>query len=558
MPASRRSRRVLPFLLSLFLLAAACADDANEEGAGPGTTPGDQPTGAPVRGGTLVDLQNFASQGEPNHIDPALADTVQGSQPGQLVFDGLTETNYKTGELEPMVAQSYESNPDATVWTFRLRRDVRFSNGDPVLPSDFKFAWERAVQRELASEIAYHFDPIKGKAEVDAGTTRELTGVRADDEGRVLTVELAFPYSAFPYTVSHLVFSPVPANVLRALPDQTRWEQGVMIGNGPFKMKEPWQHDHSITLVRNEDYWGGLNGHDAYLDEVVFRISKDIDSAFADFEAGNGQTGYIPPGRFAEARAKYRGRTATEPSLGTYFWVFNMKDPAVGGPDNKKLREAIALAIDRRAIVEAVYSGSREVATAMTPPNMPGYQRGLDKEAGRDLPRARQLMQEYGRTPPPLKLNFNAGAGHEPVATIVQANLKDIGIDSQLDGRDGTTYFTTIKDGTGQFSRSGWIADYVAYDNYTYPLFHTEAIGGDNLGQYSNPRVDQLINEARRTLDEGERNAKYQEAERIVLDDQVAVPLNWYTGAIAYDRSVKNFVQSPLQLVAYDEIFLQR
>ena len=556
MSVHRRSPRLLGVILSLFLLAGACADDADDEGAGTG--PGDEPTGAPVKGGTLVDLQNFASQGEPNHIDPALADTVQGAQPGQLIFDGLTETNYKTGELEPMVAESYTSNPDGTVWTFRLRRDVRFSNGDPVLPSDFKFAWERAVQKELASKLAYHFDPVKGKAEVDAGTTRELSGVKADDEGRILTVELAFPYSAFPYTVSHLVFSPLPAGLVRALPDQTQWEQGVMIGNGPFKMKEPWQHDQSITLVRNEDYWGGLNGHDAYLDEIVFRISKDVDSAFADFEAGNGQTGYIPPGRFAEVKAKYRGRTATEPSLGTYYWVFNMKDPAVGGPDNKKLREAIALAIDRRAIVDAVYNGSREVATAMTPPDMPGYQRGLDREAARDLPRARQLMQEYGRTPPPLKLNFNAGGGHEPVATIVQANLKDIGIESQLDGRDGTDYFSTIKAGTGQLSRAGWIADYVSYDNFTYPLFHTESIGGDNLGLYSNPRVDQLINDARRTLDENERNAKYREVERMALDDQVVVPLNWYTGAIAYDPSVKNFVQSPLQFVAYDEIFLQR
>jgi oligopeptide transport system substrate-binding protein len=553
----RRALRLLVVLVGICLLAAACADSGPDGGGNDVPRPTEPPAPGPVQGGTLVDLQNFAATGDPHHIDPALADTVQESQPGRLLFDGLTETDYRTGQVRPMVAESYASNPDATVWTFRLRRDVRFNNGDPVLPSDFKFAWERAVQRELASRVAYHFDPIKGKKEVDAGTSRELTGVTADDQTSTLTVELAYPYSTFPAAVSHLVFSPVPRAV-RALPDQSKWEQGVMVGNGPFRMKEAWQHDQSITLARNEGYWGGLSLHKAYLDQLVFRISKDADSAFADFEAGHGQTALIPAGRYAEVERRYRGRISTRPTLGTSFWVFNMKDPVVGGPENKELREAIALAVDRRFIVNTIYGGLRRVATAMTPPAMPGYQPGLDKEAGRNLARARQLMREYGRTPPPIKLNFAAGSENESVAVILQANLKDIGVPTQLDPRDPSTYFTSIGEGTGQFSRSAWIADYVAYDSFTYPLFHSASIGGDNQAQYSNPRVDALIDEGRRTRDETERDARYREAERLVLDDQVVVPLNWFAGAIVYDRSVRNFLQSPLQFVAYEEISLRK
>ncbi len=553
-----RRRRTLPLVavaLSLSLVAAACGG-GDDEGGPDGATAG-QGAGDPVPGGRLVDLQNF-SVGEPEHLDPALSSSVQDSQPAQLIFDGLTETDYKTGELKPMVAESYESNDDATVWTFKLRDDVTFSNGDPVLPSDFKVAWERVVQKEMASDVAYHLDPIKGKAAVDAGTTKELSGVKANDEERTLTVELEAPYSTFPYTVSHLVFSPVPKKVVQGLADQTKWEQGVMIGNGPFKMKEPWVHEQRVTLVRNETYWGGLNDHKAYLDEIEFRISKDIDSAFADFEAGNGQTGYIPPGRFAEAEQQYADRNTITPSLGTYYWVFNMKDPAVGGPENKALREAIALAIDRQAIVDTVYSGSRQVATGMTPPRMPGYKEGLDKESARDVEAAKAKLREYGKTPPTIKLNFNAGSGHEPVAAIVQANLKDIGINTTLDPRDRTTYFSTIREGTGQFARAGWIADYVSYDNFTYPIYHTKAIGGDNLALYSNPKVDQLIDDARKTTDEDDRSELYQEAERIVLDDQAFIPLNWYTGAIVFAPEVHNVVQSPLQFVDYGEIWLKK
>ncbi|HEV2071523.1 MAG TPA: ABC transporter substrate-binding protein [Acidimicrobiales bacterium] len=557
--------RLLAVLFGISLITVACggADDGADGGTGqsvPGGTDG-QAQGDPVAGGTLVDLQNFA-QGNPDHIDPGLSSTIQGSQPGQLMFDGLTETNYQTGELEPMVAESWESNDAGDEWTFQLREGVTFHNGDPVLPSDFKFAWERVVNPEFASEVAYHLDPIVGSDAVAAGETTELEGVVADDEAMTLTVSLQYPYSIFPATTSHLVFSPVPKNVVEALPDQSQWERGTMIGNGPFQMNEPWIDDQLIKLERYDDYWGGLNDHDAYLDAIEFRISSDVDSAFQAFEAGQGQTGYIPPGRFEEALARYPDDNATEETLGVYYFGFNMEDPVVGGDENLPLRQAIALAIDKQAIVDTVYSGSRQVATGHTPPAMPGYEEGLNDIAGAaepDLDRARELLEEWGgEVTEPIRLNFGAGAGHEPVAQIIQANLEEIGIPSVLDGRDSTTYFKEMREGQGQFLRAGWIWDYVAYDNGLYPLFHTDAIGGDNLVQYSNPEFDQLVNDARSTLEEDEANELYREAEKLMLDDVAVVPLNWYTGSIVYDDSVQNLIQSPLQFVAYEEIWLEQ
>ena len=148
-----RVLRLLALLVGLSLLAAACGDD-DETTSGQG---GDTETeGRPVTGGNLVDLQNFATGGEPDHIDPALSTTVQGSQPGQLIFDGLTETDYKTGELKPMVAESWTSTGELSTWTFKLKPNVTFSNGDPVLPSDFKYGWERVVTKTMASELSYH------------------------------------------------------------------------------------------------------------------------------------------------------------------------------------------------------------------------------------------------------------------------------------------------------------------------------------------------------------------------------------------------------------------
>lgn len=560
-PNSGIAFRLLAVLAALALLAAACGgDDDGDEGTGGGTTATEE-EGEARQGGDLVDLQNF-SIGEPDHIDPGLASTIQGAQIPHLLFDGLTENDFETGEIVPSVADSWESNDDSTVWTFQLRDDVRWSNGDPVLPSDFKFAWERVANPDFASDVAYHLDVIEGKDAVDAGTTTELSGVVADDEAMTLTVTMEAPYSPFPQVVSHTVFSPVPASVVRALPDQSQWEQGIMIGNGPFVMAEPWAHERSIRLERNEGYWGGPNGHAAYLDSIDFRISSDVETAYQQFEAGQGDTGYIPPARFAEALQRYEGRNLTDPTLGIYYYGFNMDDPVVGGEDNLLLRQAIALAIDKQAINDTVYSGSRTVASGWTPPGLPGFEEGLGGDVAgqedRDVERARELLDEWGGTvTQPIRLSFGAGAGHAEVATIIQANLQDIGIPSVLDPRDSTTYFSAMREGEGQFFRAGWIWDFLAYDNGIYALFHTDAIGGDNLMQYSNPEVDNLVGEARAEADDEASFELYRQAEEIILDDVAVVPLNWYNGQIVYSERVRGIVQSPLQFVNYHEVWIE-
>jgi oligopeptide transport system substrate-binding protein len=562
-----RSSPVVVLLIGLALLAAACGSSKTSNGSSGSQTGGNE--GTPRQGGTLVDIQNF-SGAEPDHIDPARAADIQGSQPGQLIWDGLTENDYKTGKLVPNVAESWTSNADSTTWTFKIRQGVKFSNGDPVLPSSFALAWNRVLDQKLASEVSYHITDnlqIKGAKEVAQGTAKEMSGLKADDAAMTLTLDLDAPLSFLPSVVSHLVFSPMDAKDLARLGDDTSgYEQGVMVGNGPYMMAEPWKHRDSITLVRNPNYWGGVNHHAPYLDKIVFKIGSDQDASWQAFEAGQGDTGYIPQAKFAEARAKYAGRIADKPTLGIYYYGFNMKDPALGGPQNVKLRQAMSLAIDKSAIVNTIYNGSRKVSTGWTPPGVPGYQAGLDKFPDRDLNQAKQLLSQWsaetGKKPSDLgtiKLNFGIGLGHDQIAAIIQANLKDIGIDSTPDPRDGKTYFSQMRKGEGQFFRSGWIWDYVAYDNGLFPIFDTASIGGDNMTQYSSPEFDGLITKARATTDENARNDIYRQAEDLVLNkDTVAVPLNWYAGQVVWSTRVHNVIQSPLQFFAYGEMWVSQ
>jgi oligopeptide transport system substrate-binding protein len=243
--------------------------------------------------------------------------------------------------------------------------------------------------------------------------------------------------------------------------------------------------------------------------------------------------------------------------------VFNMKDPVVGGAANLKLRQAMSLAIDKKAVVDTVYNGARRVATGFTPPGIPGYEEGLSSFPDRDVSRARTLLAEWeretGRTAgslPAIKLAFGAGAGHDQVAALIQADLRDIGIDSTLDPRDSTTYFNQMREGQGQFFRAGWFWDYVAYDNGMFPNFDSRAIGGDNVTFYENPRFDATIDDARRQRDEGTASSTYRTAEDMVLNrDTVVVPLTWYTGQVVYTDRLRNVVQGALGFLAYDEMW---
>jgi len=551
--------------LSLTLLLAACGGDTSSTSPQSGSGGSGGGAGEPVKGGTLIDFQNF-SIGPQDHLDPAQASVLQGAQISTLLYDGLTEydfTNREEPKVKPAVAESYTSNDTSTEWKFTLRKNVTYSDGTPVKASDFKYAWEQVLNPDLASEIAYIVEPIKGAKAVEKGEAKELSGVVADDAAGTLTVTLEEPFAEFDGVLSHPVFSPKPKDAFSKLEKAADWEKQLMIGNGPFKMTKPWSsEDQELVLERNDKYWGGLDNHQAYLDKIVFKVSKDVNSAYTDFEAGNGQTGFIPPGKFKEASDKYPH--ATEPNLGAYFFSFNMENPQVGGAKNLKLRQAISMGIDRTAINDAVYDGSRRLPSGLTPPGLPGFEKGLCGQycpATAQVDQAKKLFEEWksagNSLSEPIKLNFNAGAGHEDVVNIMIANLKEVGIEAVGDPRDSKTYFSAMRKGDCYVCRAGWIWDYPIYDNGVNAEMKSSSIDGDNLARLNDPALDKDIEDARATKDPDKRAKLYQSAEKRGLDNMAVMPVNWYAGQIVYTDKVANLVETPLQFVLYDSMWLK-
>ncbi|HYF47257.1 MAG TPA: ABC transporter substrate-binding protein, partial [Acidimicrobiales bacterium] len=284
----------------------------------------------------------------------------------------------------------------------------------------------------------------------------------------------------------------------------------------------------------------------------------DTDSAYNAFEAGEGNSANIPPGRTAEADQNY-ATTLDVNILGVYYYQFNMEDPQVGGEENLLLRQAISQAIDREEINNAAFDGTRTLPTGVTPPGIPGFQEDICDYCSYDPEAAQAAFDEWtaagNELTEPIPIDFNPDNGHEPVVQIIVDNLSAIGIDAEAAPGDVETYFSDLADGGCHFCRAGWYADYPTYDNFMFDLFTQGS--GNNYG-YANDEFDQIVAEAKASTDEEAAAELYNQAEDILLNQDVGVvPINWYLGDYVYNpETVANFPQTSLGLILWEQVQL--
>ena len=559
MRRQRRGLKLLALTLGLSLVAAACGGD--DDSSGQQTAPSDE--GA-QQGGEIVDLGTFVGD-PPEHIDPALNTTLDAYQVVNAVYDGLTEIDASDPDnpkIVPQVAESFEANDDATEWTFTIRDGLTFADGEEILPSTFARSWERASNPDFAGDYSYLFNFIQGGAEKLDGTADSLAGVEADDDNMTLTVTLAAPYSNFDAVAGFQLFMPVPEAAGTDAATAADWENSEMFGNGPFKLEAP-RTDAQIVLVPNTE-WDGTKYTDLdlpdkpFLDRITFQVSADPDTSYNSFEAGEGQTGQIPPGRVNEATSAY-ANTLDVSILGSYHFDVNLRDPVLGGEENKLLRKAINQAVNRDEINSAVYEDSRTVANGVTPEGIPGWKADLCGDCGYDPEAAQKAFDDWkaegNELTEPIHIQYNLGAGHENVVAIMIDNLSAVGIQAVEEGIDTETYFSQLADGACTICRSGWFADYPTYDNFMYDLYSTDSLGGNNYG-YSNPEFDDLVAEGKQTTDPDKQAELFQQAETILLDDVGVIPILWYRGDYVYnDSEIGGFTQTNFGLIIWENVF---
>jgi oligopeptide transport system substrate-binding protein len=552
---------------ALVVLGAACvAALVIAAGCTPSTTTSSGSGSAasgPAKGGVL----SFYIA-EPEAIDPYNAQESEGVQVTQALFDSLTAVDPKTGRVIPAAADSWSSDASGTVWTFKLHSGAKFADGESVTAKDFVFAWNRIAESAStnatdASQIAYHLSPVVGFDDAQKKGT-PMAGVKAIDD-LTLQVTLSYPFADWPYVCSHPALAPVPEKlVTNGVPyaGKTVPFDQMPVGNGPFKMSQPWVHNQYIKVVRNDDYYG----QKANLDAVNFRIFADLDTAYREFQAGGLDFTEIPPGQVAAAKQKYGvsadGYTCepghdvlTGPEAAIYYLSLDMKKPPL---DNLKVREAISLAINRDAINQAVYEGIRQTATGYIPPGIPGYQPDQFPFSHYDMNAAKAALSAAGypggKGFPTIELAYNSGAGHAQVMQLVQSDLKAIGINTRTYTLQGAQYWPYLTTTKFQVARDGWIADYPIADNFTNPEFNSTA--DNNHSHYSNPQVDALILKARSTTDDSARIALYEQIQKMIGNDVPVVPIVYYSHNRVGSNRVHDLFYDNMGLTHFETVWL--
>ena len=509
-------------------------------------------TDGAASGGTLKYYIN-----NPTAIDPYDLEEDQGMMVGYQLFDALTTFDFDKGELKGLAAESWESNDAADEFTFHLVKGAKFHDGTTVTSKSFKQGWERIVSPTTstahASAIGYHLAMIQGYSELSAGDATELTGVSCPDDN-TLVVKLTQSYADFPYVCMHPALSPVPDVAL----DDFDTFFFAPVGNGAFKMDGKWEDGQYINLVKFDDY---SYGEPAKLDGINFVIQKDVETAYREFQAGNLDFAQVPTTQLKDAISQYGessdGYTCetgkqvlTGAELSVYYLMLNMEDETL---KDLNLRKAISLAINRQAICDTVFEGTREPAGGIVAPGIAGYQENSWEFSRYDKDEAIKILDQYypadadGKRGVSVALTYNLDGDHKSVMEMVQADLTAVGLDVTSNTGEWASILTnTYPNGDFQIGRLGWIADYPIMDNFLYPLFVT---GGDNnYGKYSNPEVDADLLAARAIADDNERIAAFQEVDKKIAADMPVVPLFFYKHQVLGSSRVKYLYMDPQKL----------
>ncbi|EBA07584.1 peptide ABC transporter substrate-binding protein [Sagittula stellata] len=495
----------------------------------------------PETGEALAADQTFTYRilDEFSSLDPQVVEDVTGSEVARDLFEGLMNQD-ENGELVPGVATGYEASEDKTTYTFTLRDDAKWSNGDPVTAQDFVFAWRRAVSPELASPYQWYMSlmSIENADAIIAGEMApEELGVTAVDD-RTLEVKLSQPLSYFPQMVTHATTFPAPQKVVEEFgADWTKTEN--IVSNGAYVLTEHIPNERS-TRERNEMYWDNEN---TIIDKTVALVINDENVALTRFLAGELDRTEIPAGQFPRLSKEHPDEAISFPRLCNYYYTFNLSDSGPEAFKDVNVRKALALAIDRDIITKNVLAGGEVAAYSFTPAAVANFEPPVSEmqemtQAERDA-KAKELLAEAGYGPDnPLKFGmmYNTSDNHQKIAVVMSQMWKQkLGVEVELSNMEWKVFLEVRGNQDFELARGAWCGDYNEASTFL-DLLTTPS--GYNDGKYSNADYDALIQEAKSADDSA---PLYTEAEQIFAQDMPVIPVYHAAGVYMMDSDVGNW-----------------
>ena len=530
---------------------------------------------------------------EPQTIDPALSSSVDGAIMTQHMFEGLMKwadsgeavegvSNATQAKLVEGQAKSYEKkdNGDGTVtYTFKLRDDIKWSDGKDVTAGDFVYAWRRLATPATAADYCYMIDMVKNYDVVNAGTpTGEMEtvkdadgnevqqekmdyadpselGVSAPDD-KTFVVELTYdcPYflevCAFPATL------PVREDVVSANPDGWTHDVATYISNGAYTLTQ-WDHNAQIVMAKNEHYY---DADKMGPDTITFKLMDNDNAILTSYNSG--ELDFIENVPVDEIPTLLGdGKLSIVPYIGTYYVCYNTEAAPF---DDWRVRKAFTLAIDSQYIVENVTQTGQLPATGFVPSGVSDVDATADfRTAGGDywtapttdeqyqknVAEAKQLLADAGYPDgagfPTVTYTYNTNDNHKKIGEALQQQWQTaLGVSVKLENQDWSVFLENRKQGNYQIARNGWIADYNDPISFL-DMWYTD--GGNNDAQYSRAEYDAAIDRAKATADPAERMKAMHEAENMIIGEDWALgPIYFYTQKYMMDPSISGVFYTPL------------
>lgn len=459
--------------------------------------------------------------GEPDSLDPQRSEEAFSRQVIRDLFDGLVDEG-PDGALVPRAARDWMVSDNGLVWTFRLREDGRWSNGDPVTAADFVAGLRRAVDPAIASTSGGLLAPLAGAGPIIRGEAPpESLGVRALGEHE-LEVRLDAPTPYLPGLLSSTFTYPVHRPTLAAWGgDFARAER--LVSNGPYRLAE-WVLHSRIRLERNPHY------HEPPpTDTVLYYPTEDAVAELNRYRAGElDLTAQIPHARFRWVKEHLAEELHVAPYLSTQFWMFNLRKPPL---DDVRVRRALTMAVDRERLTDLVTGLGEEPAYGLVPPGVANYRPQAfawrELSASERITEARALLDAAGygpRRPLAFEVRYNTDENLRRVATAVASMWREtLGVEATLVNEELRVMLARRRQPTQwQVMRLSWVGDYNDASNFLEILATDGAV---NDTGFADPEYERLLDEAAAEIDPARRAALLEAAERIVLDQYPVLPL---------------------------------
>lgn len=484
-------------------------------------------TGAAMAQGVVKQELVWDMGGEPETLDPQLCVNSNGGNIIDNIFEGLMRDTH--GKIVPAMAESYKISKDQLTYTFKLR-DAKWSDGKPVTARDFEYAWKRAVDPKIGGGYyGFQLFYIKGATEFAKGTgKREDVAVKAVDD-RTLVVTLTAPTPYFLSLTAFITACPVRQDIVEKDPEGWANKPETCVTNGPFKLGEIKMGDR-VVLVKNPNYW---NAAKVKLQKVDCLLLADATVALTAYENNEIHVVDEVPTQEIARLKKTDPNFTIEDRLGTGYYIFNVNKKPV---DNPKVRRALSLAIDRKAIVENVLKAGQKPAVGFIPYGMKDTSgkefRDVIGNYGGDpnramVPEAKKLLAEAGypngKGFPEIEILFRTSASYKGIAEAIQEMWrKNLNINVRLSNQESGVFSSSRRAGNYVVAQASWAADFV--DPMTFLDLFT-SYSGNNYTQWKSKEYDGLIEKTKLQKAGPARDKLMRDAEKVLIENSIIMPI---------------------------------